>query len=39
MIEEEPDGMVDYIIYFWKTQFKSLYSYFFKKTVCHKKLS
>lgn len=39
MIEKEPTGLVQYIIYFWKEKFKSLYDFFFKNHSLKKKLS
>lgn len=39
MIEKEPNGLVQYIIYFWKEQFKYVYNLFFIKPILKNKLS
>ena len=39
MIEKEPENMVQYIIYFWKQQFRFLYNYFFEIHTLKNKLS
>lgn len=31
MTVEEPEGMVQYIIYFWKKQIQSIYQYLFQQ--------